>query len=103
MINNNWKPEEFNEKELLDFIPEINDLMDVKTIDLLNIDSSNMQPKHWLEITKTIKNSIILLIAGFIKTCCVDRFAGARRNKKLFLSNICGEFSSIKTPKEKRI
>ncbi|MCK4729718.1 MAG: asparaginase [Candidatus Aenigmarchaeota archaeon] len=56
-VNNSWKPGEFNEKELLDFIPEIKDLADIKTIDLLNIDSSNMQPKHWLEIAKTIKDN----------------------------------------------
>ncbi|RLI99592.1 MAG: hypothetical protein DRP06_03175 [Candidatus Aenigmatarchaeota archaeon] len=32
-------------------------MADIKTIDLLNIDSSNMQPKHWLEIAKTIKDN----------------------------------------------
>ncbi len=57
MVNGSWRPGEFNETELLDFIPEIKNLADINTIDLLNIDSSNMQPKHWVEIAKTIKDS----------------------------------------------
>ena len=57
MVNGSWRPGEFNEKELLTFIPEIKEIADIRTIDLFNIDSSNMQPKYWLEIAKEIKDN----------------------------------------------
>ena len=57
MVNGSWKPGEFNEKELVGFIPEIKDLANITTLDLFNIDSSNMQPKFWIEIAETIKDN----------------------------------------------
>src|SRR3989338_6803142 len=57
MVDGAWQPGKFNEKELLDFIPEIKELADIETIDLFNIDSSNMQPKYWIELAKTIKDN----------------------------------------------
>lgn len=57
MINGSWRPGEFNEEELMKFIPEIKDIAKIETVDLLNIDSSNMQPKYWLKIAETIKKN----------------------------------------------
>ncbi|MCP4760349.1 MAG: asparaginase [archaeon] len=52
-----WKPGEFSEKELLNFIPEIKSIANIITISLYNIDSVCMQPKYWVEIAQTIKNN----------------------------------------------
>ena len=71
MVNGSWKPGEFNEKELLGFIPEIKDLAAIRTVDLLNIDSTNMQPKYWLDLAKTI-NDNYSKYDGFIITHGTD-------------------------------
>lgn len=71
MVNNSWHPGAFNEKELLKFIPEIKNLAVIKTIDLFNIDSSNMHPKYWIKIAETIKNNY-LDFDGFIITHGTD-------------------------------
>ncbi len=57
IVNGSWRSGEFNEQELLKFIPEINNIVKIETINLFNIDSSNMQPKYWLKIAKTIKDN----------------------------------------------
>src|SRR5271157_3232122 len=53
-IDGCWKPGELSEKDLLSFIPEIKDLAEITTLDMFNIDSSNMQPKYWTLIAKEI-------------------------------------------------
>ncbi len=40
--------------ELLAYIPGLKDVCEVETIQLLNLDSSNMEPKHWIEMVKCI-------------------------------------------------
>ena len=54
MANGSWHPGEFNEKELLEFVPEIKYFAKIKTTNLFNIDSSDMQPKYWLQFAKVI-------------------------------------------------
>jgi len=39
---------------LLDYVPEIGDICSVDCVELLNIDSSNMQPHHWSELAQKI-------------------------------------------------
>ncbi|ACB86205.1 asparaginase [Natranaerobius thermophilus] len=41
-------------RELLEYIPQVKYFAEVTAKDLLNIDSSNMQPEDWLEIAKEI-------------------------------------------------
>lgn len=48
---------EINSEELLNYVPEIKQYCDVETIQLLNIDSTNIQPEHWIMITETIENN----------------------------------------------
>ncbi len=55
MVNGAWKPGEINEEELISFIPEIQQLASIKTLNLFNIDSVGMQPKYWATIANTIK------------------------------------------------
>ena len=54
MVNNAWRPGAFTEKDLINFIPEVKNTVDIDTIDLYHIDSSNMQPEYWLELAKIV-------------------------------------------------
>lgn len=42
-------------QELLEYIPQVKDICQIETIQLLNLDSSNMEPKHWKLIVHTIR------------------------------------------------
>ena len=42
-------------QELLDCIPEIADLCRVDTLQLFNLDSTNLQPGHWIAIAEAIR------------------------------------------------
>ncbi|MCL2007153.1 MAG: asparaginase [Treponema sp.] len=42
--------------EILRFIPEIGHFCDVKALEILNIDSSNIQPEDWLLMMRTIRD-----------------------------------------------
>ncbi|WP_457558421.1 asparaginase [Candidatus Harpocratesius sp.] len=54
-INGVWTPGKFSESDLLLFIPEIESLAQIDTINLFNIDSVCMQPKYWVKIAQTIQ------------------------------------------------
>ena len=42
-------------EELISFIPQVKELCEVETLQLLNLDSTNMQPSHWKMIVQTIR------------------------------------------------
>ncbi len=42
-------------QELLEYIPQVKDICRIEAIQLLNLDSSNMEPKHWKLIVHTIR------------------------------------------------
>lgn len=42
-------------EELLNYIPGVNEICEVKTAQPFNLDSSNMEPKHWKKLVLTIK------------------------------------------------
>lgn len=42
--------------ELLSYVPDANHFCQADSIQILNIDSTNMQPKHWLIIAKAIES-----------------------------------------------
>lgn len=42
-------------EELLAYIPQVQDICEVTTIQLLNLDSSNMEPCHWKQMVRTIR------------------------------------------------
>lgn len=52
--NNGLKPQ-ITPEELLSYIPSIKNICDVDTLQLLNLDSTNMEPKHWSMIVECIK------------------------------------------------
>lgn len=46
---------EITSNELLSFVPELEVLCDLDTIQLFNIDSTNLTPKHWVKLAKAVK------------------------------------------------
>lgn len=42
-------------KQLLEFIPKLNNMCDIDVKSVFNIDSTNVYYKHWLELAKAIK------------------------------------------------
>ena len=49
-------PEIYSE-ELLNYVPEVKEYCDVDTMQILNIDSTNIQPEHWIMMTETIEQN----------------------------------------------
>lgn len=52
--DNGLKPQ-ITPEELLGYIPQVSDICEVETIQLLNIDSSNMEPMHWKMMVHAIR------------------------------------------------
>ncbi len=44
----------FNVKDLLNFVPELNKLVNISVIQLANVDSTNIKPSFWTILAKTI-------------------------------------------------
>ena len=42
-------------EELLGFVPHVKEFCEVTATQVINIDSTNIQPKHWLLISSTIE------------------------------------------------
>ena len=51
---NGLKPQ-ISPDELLSYIPSLEKICGVDTIQLLNLDSSNMEPRHWIMMVECIK------------------------------------------------
>ena len=52
--DNGLKPQ-ITPEELISYIPKVQDICDVEAIQLLNLDSSNMEPQHWKMMVHAIK------------------------------------------------
>ncbi len=51
---NGLKPQ-LSPHELMKYIPQAESFCEIETFELLNIDSSNMEPSHWQQMVSTIK------------------------------------------------
>lgn len=71
MHKGSWRPGEFSEDEIINLVPEAKKLATLSTLDLLSTDSSNMQPKNWLDIAGAIKKNYSKF-DGFIITHGTD-------------------------------
>ena len=60
--------------QLLAHIPAISDICDVDCVQLLNLDSTNMEPRHWLMIAKCIREHYGAY-HGFVVTHGTDTMA----------------------------
>lgn len=52
--DNGLKPQ-ITPEELLSYIPQVSDICEIEAIQLLNLDSSNMEPEHWKLMVHTIR------------------------------------------------
>lgn len=52
--DNGLKPQ-ITPKELLSYIPQVADICEIEAIQLLNLDSSNMEPQHWKQMVHAIR------------------------------------------------
>ena len=43
--------------ELLSYVPDAKKFCEVETIQVLNIDSTNMHPKHWLRLAQVLEEN----------------------------------------------
>lgn len=50
---NGLKPQ-ITPQELMEYIPQVKEICDFEAIQLLNLDSSNMEPRHWKQIVHSI-------------------------------------------------
>jgi L-asparaginase len=48
----------YNVKDLLNFVPQLDQLAKISVIQLANIDSTNIEPKFWTVLAETIKENI---------------------------------------------
>lgn len=53
--NNGLKPQ-ITPEELLSYIPQVADICEIEAVQLLNLDSSNMEPEHWKLMVHTVKD-----------------------------------------------
>jgi len=64
----------FLAEEILSYVPEVKTFCDVTTMQILNIDSTNIQPEDWLLISRTIRDHYDLF-DGFVITHGTDTMA----------------------------
>ena len=46
---------ELTSQQLLRYIPDIEDICDVRCLQLFSLDSTNIQPKHWVRVADAIR------------------------------------------------
>ena len=70
---NGLKPQ-ITPEELLEYIPQVKEFCEVSAIQLLNLDSSNMEPEHWKKIVHAIREYYDAY-DGFVIAHGTDRMA----------------------------
>ena len=65
---------ELTTEQLLDRLPAISDICDVDCVQLLNLDSTNMAPEHWLLLARCIRENYSRY-DGFVVTHGTDTMA----------------------------
>ncbi len=63
-------------EQLLSHVPEVRDICKVSTVQLYNLDSTNMRPEYWLEVARYIRN-VYDNYDGFVITHGTDTMAYA--------------------------
>ena len=48
---------ELNSKQLLSFVPKIGEMCRVDCIQVYSLDSTNLEPRHWLGVANAIRES----------------------------------------------
>lgn len=73
--------------ELLSYVPEVKELCDIDIIQILNIDSTNIQPEHWILMVNTIKDNYDKY-DGFVMTHGTDTMAYTSSALSYLMQNI---------------
>ena len=73
-------------KDMLRFIEGINNMCRIETYQLLNLDSTNIQPEHWIDIVKFIKSKYSEY-DGFVITHGTDTLAYTSAALSYFIQN----------------
>lgn len=77
----------YSAKDLLDFVPQLKQLADISVIQLINIDSTNIEPKFWTNLAETIKKNINQY-DGFVITHGTDTMAYSASAISFALSDV---------------
>ena len=72
--------------DLVKYVPEIKNYCNVDTIQILNIDSTNIQPEYWILITETIEKNYDKY-DGFVITHGTDTMAYTSSALSYFIQN----------------
>ena len=80
----------FSPEELSNAVPEIFKLARVNLIELFNIFSENMEPKHWIEISKAIQKEFLNGAKGIIITHGTDTLHYSASALAFMLENLPG-------------
>lgn len=54
---------ELTSEQLLNHLPAISSICDVECIQLLNLDSTNMRPEHWLDMVRASGKTMTAMMA----------------------------------------
>ena len=46
-----------NGKELVEQVPDLGKICEIETVELMQLDSTNIQPAHWVEMANTVKEN----------------------------------------------
>ncbi len=65
---------QLSSENILDCIPNVKEICDIETLQLMNIDSTNINPSHWLEIAKAVEENYDVY-DGFVITHGTDTMA----------------------------
>ena len=90
---------ELTTEQLLDRLPAISDICDVDCVQLLNLDSTNMAPEHWLLLARCIRENYSRY-DGFVVTHGTDTMAYTAAALSYLIQNIPKPilFSGATTP-----
>ncbi len=65
---------QLSSENILECIPKVKETCDIETLQLMNIDSTNINPSHWLEIAKAVEENYDKY-DGFVVTHGTDTMA----------------------------
>lgn len=77
-----------NSKELIKFVPEINTICNFKTIDLMNLDSTNVGPHEWHKIAASVEENYSDF-DGFVITHGTDTLSYTAAALSYMIQNSC--------------
>ncbi len=77
-----------NSKELIKFVPEINKICSFKTIDLMNLDSTNVGPHEWHKIVASVEENYSDF-DGFVITHGTDTLSYTAAALSYMIQNSC--------------